>query len=156
MRDEIKAQRLADLFGLVVPEELKAPDPARTYENETRSREAEAVLAYVYNPHKFVQKECKFCGLIFAVSRANVNKCSDRCRIAELANMGITWDPSKSPEERWDFKEPLVVPPQALMHLQPIVEKVQVQLAEELETVAAQQQNQVSNDLDNLLAEFDL
>ena len=113
-------KKLAELMGIEFKEEehLAAVTETAARKKENTSREAEAVLFYVSDRRKFLQKECRNCGGVFAVNRQNVNYCSDGCRKRALAKIGIVWDFSKNPEERWDFKEPLVVPPQVLARLE--------------------------------------
>lgn len=81
--------------------------------------EAEAVLLFLEKPARFLQKECKRkeCGEWFGTNYRAVAYCSDNCRIKELAAVGIEWDPSKRPEERWGGEEPLLIPPAALKAL---------------------------------------
>ena len=123
--NEIKKQlrdrkKLAELLGVPFVEEEHKVAVVETVQRkkENASREAEAALLYVADRRKFLQKECLNCGGVFAVNRQNVAYCSDTCRKHALERKGIIWDVTKNPEERWDFKEPLVVPPQVLEHLQ--------------------------------------
>jgi hypothetical protein len=53
--------------------------------------------------------------------------------------MGITWNPVKRAEERWDFKEPLVIPPQILAPLTDFVSVRESKIAELQEQVAEEQ-----------------
>ena len=106
--------------------------PARTdhrpkVAKENISREAESLIQFVTSPQQFARITCRSCGQDFLVSRANVALCSDKCRANELAELGIDWDWSKSPEERWYVasqsnvkltNEPLVVMPPALRALE--------------------------------------
>ena len=110
MSDEIRKKRLAELLGMDVPE----PEAPPGIEDDTNSREAEGVIAYFQTPQLFKEIECAECGKPFAVNRANVSRCSDHCRARYLESIGIIWDKTKPPHERWDMKEPLVVPPPAL------------------------------------------
>lgn len=118
MRADKKAERnrnrLAELFGLQehLPTE---PTPPPGELQLTASREAEAVIEYIKRPQTFKQVECGQCGGTFATDRGNVKYCSDRCRAKWLENIGIIWNPSKPQEERWDYREPLIVPPPALV-----------------------------------------
>lgn len=135
MKEDTKRAKLAALFGL--EEHLPTtPTPDQAIEKATASREAEATLAYVSNQPRFKYKNCKECGEQFAVDRGNVAYCKDECRKVALERIGIIWDPKKDPRERWDFKvvisnegdkiqtvlaeghksrEPLTVPPPALV-----------------------------------------
>ena len=102
MKDDKKRERLAALFGLEehLPTE---PTPDVKIEQQTASREAEAVAAYIAQPQKFTRKKCKECDSEFATDRGNVAFCKDGCRKDWLARIGITWDPKKPPSQRWDF-----------------------------------------------------
>lgn len=113
MKDDKRRARLAALFGMAPPtqEELN--------EAVDKSREAEAALAYYNEPSRFKEVTCKQCGLRFAVNRGSVAYCSDSCRRKMLADIGIEWDPNKTPEERWKpGVEPFIVTPQALQAIQ--------------------------------------
>lgn len=134
MKEEKKraraADKLAELFGL--QEHLPTELPSPTIISNNKSREAEAVLAYMDSHKRFAQRPCKWCESTFASDRGNVAYCSDLCRQKALAELGILWNPNKDPRERWDFKmvisdgvevltnenvsrEPLTVPPPALV-----------------------------------------
>ena len=127
MREHKKRERLAALLGLDTP--TKACGPPRRVAQENRSREAEAVIQFVEAPRTFAVVRCKHCGLEFLVNRGNVAMCSDSCRAKSLAEIGIEWDWSKSPEERWyvasvlskTTNEPLIVPPKALIALREVL-----------------------------------
>jgi hypothetical protein len=114
MKEDTKRQKLAELFGLqeFIPTE---PTPDIKQEQETTSRDAEAVMAYVHKPDTFKRVACKWCESVFAVDRANVAYCRDECRKKALAEIGIVWDPRKPQEERWDYREPLTVRSEALV-----------------------------------------
>jgi hypothetical protein len=124
-KDEKRKKQLAELFGIEehLPEVPVQETPKEVKTKNDISREAEAVLFYIYDSRKFIQKECGFCGYTFVVNRGNVAYCSDNCRRRNLARIGITWNPDKDSSERWDFREPLVVPPQVLEHLEPYLQK---------------------------------
>lgn len=146
MKTEKKEQRardkLAELFGLQehVPTE---PEPSQTEKDLTNSRQAEAVIEYITRPQLFKQVECKQCGGVFATNRGNVSYCSDTCRKHKLAELGIVWDPTKPQELRWDYREPLIVPPPALvvadlaveMLIQAEQDKVQVEQTSDVSSV---------------------
>lgn len=105
MKNETKKARLAEMLGISLPDPVEGPKV---------SREAEAVLAYVEKPSDFRTKNCKICLERFSHSYGAVAYCSDRCRAKALAEIGISWNPDKKPEERWEFQEPpLVVPKEA-------------------------------------------
>lgn len=93
---------------------------------ENISREAESLIQFISAPQSFARITCRSCGQDFLVNRANVALCSDKCRANELAELGIEWDWSKAPEQRWYVSsqngkltnEPLVVMPPALRALE--------------------------------------
>ena len=121
MKDEKKKERLAELFGLALPEAPKPPTP----DDEAASRAADATLVYFQTPEFFREVDCKRCGHKFAVNMASVAYCSDDCRKHSLADIGIEWDPTKKPQERWGRHVPLVVPPQALELVQEAMQTAQ-------------------------------
>lgn len=118
MKEETKRRKLAELLGLDMPTAPTSPRAA--IQRENRSREAEAVLEFVSYPTTFRMPSCTRCGNNFAVNRANVSYCSDKCRAEALADMGIKFDWDKDPASRWyvvqhnsaTTAEPLVVPPE--------------------------------------------
>lgn len=151
--------KLAELLGMeVAPEEIIAVASAQTPEQAAIevSREAEAVILFGQDRRKFLQKECNNCGGTFAVNRANVSCCSDRCRAKNLEKIGISWDWSKNSELRWDFREPLVVSPSVLEKLLPHLETLQhIPQQEVVEELVVQdepiEQTQSVSDFDDFL-----
>lgn len=117
INEDKKKERLAALFGLEVPKEPGPPTAA----DEAASREAEAVLAYAESPEFFRARNCKRCDREFMVNMGSVSYCSDICREHTLADIGIVWDKTKPPEERWGLKVPLVVTPEALEIVNPLI-----------------------------------
>lgn len=118
MKPETAQKKLAALLGLEPPT-APSSDPVIKHSNATRSREAEAVIDYIATPYRYRKETCRVCRREFAVDRSNVACCSDKCRADELAKIGIIWDWSKDPSERWILTgkktaEPLVVPPEVL------------------------------------------
>lgn len=124
MSEDIKMQRnlkkLAALMGTAAPlapekitretaREARATKPSPLYD-------AEAVLLFLQKPARFMVKPCKReeCQEPFGTNYRGVGYCSDNCRIKELKRFGIQWDPSKTPEERWQGEAPLLIPPEAL------------------------------------------
>ena len=114
-------ERLAKLLGLEDKLEELKPREA-TAEEKTASHEAEAVISFLRDPDRFKIKTCGQCENTFAVDYPSVGFCSDRCRKVHLHELGIEWDPSKSPYERWQGRVPLTVPPQALEIVQTLPE----------------------------------
>lgn len=85
--------------------------------------EAEAVLLYYEsNGVGFTKQTCPACKREFAYKytiKGGQFRCSNECRAAELAKIGIQWNYHKTPEARWGGEMPkgvlpLIVPPQAL------------------------------------------
>lgn len=96
--------KMAELMGLETP--ITKPSEDR----ETASRAAEATLYLWEHPRAFKGVVCKFCERKFVSTRGSISYCSDPCRVKALAEIGIEWDYSKRPEERWNLIEPLTVP----------------------------------------------
>jgi hypothetical protein len=123
LREDKKRARLAALLGMEEPAERTEHRPKVAAQN--LSRDAESLIEFVDKPTTFARIACRVCGRDFLANRANVACCSDKCRAEELATLGIKWDWSKPPEERWYVSsqggklsnEPLVVPPAALKAL---------------------------------------
>lgn len=119
---EQKAQeKLAAMLG------IEAPTAVSKAESHARSMEAEAALEYYDNPRTFSHKECKLCNRSFATRGAPVAYCSDSCRVKAFEQrMGIKWQPLRPTTERWGFMgEPLVVPHEALVVVQAVMEEQQ-------------------------------
>lgn len=131
-RNLAKLQKTLAAAGVATPEvkitkeltrEARSHRPDPTYE-------AEAVLKFLEKPARFMQKQCGYseCEKWFGTNYRAVGYCSDNHRIKALAQMGILWDPSKRPEDRWGGEPPLVIPPEALKVL---IQMAQEQLVEE-------------------------
>lgn len=156
MSDEIKKKRLAELLGMELPVEAPKLSKEQIKSAQDISREAEAVLFYIFDSRKFIQRECTNCGYTFAVNRGNVGYCSDTCREHALAKIGISWDHNKDQDERWDFREPLEVPPQVLKHLEPYVQPETPENQEEILTPTEGQPAEELDEIAALLAGFDV
>jgi len=110
-------QAVADTLGISYEEaedKFFSNTPVET--DDDKAREAESVILYFEHKNEFLQKECKQCGGVFAYtySYEGVAYCSNPCRKNALANIGIQWNPTKAPHERWGRYMPAVVPPKAL------------------------------------------
>lgn len=93
-------------------------------ETSQASLEAEAMLDYLKDPRGWTRpKPCLHCELTFVANRPSVGYCSDRCRKVALSELGLTWNPEKTPEARWGHSNavPLVVPPHALDFLRGVL-----------------------------------
>lgn len=108
--------------------------------SEDLIRQANAVANFYYSTdEEWYFKNCTYCGeeFFFSWSSKGVGYCSVNCAKKALEKIGISWNPDKSPTERWGKIIPAVVPPEA------------AKLAKELRPVPE------PDDIDNLLAEFD-
>lgn len=78
-----------------------------------RYYEAEGLLLFLEQPSRFMVKVCKRteCQEPFGTNYRSVAYCSDNCRAKDLMKIGIRWDPTKSPEDRWRGEPPLILPP---------------------------------------------
>lgn len=133
MREDKKIARAmaqaAAAYGLELPKQV---GPSAATKRADISREAEAVLAYKANPESFTERNCTYCGKKFAVNRARVSNCSVECVAKELEAIGIKWDWSKPPEQRWGLRyrddkiqdEPLIITEQPLDLIQQILNQV--------------------------------
>ena len=73
-------------------------------------RTCEAVLQMVHQPKTMMTKMCNQCHLNFATNYVGVAYCSDSCRVAAAAAIGLVYDPkAKSEEQRWGGEPPNVV-----------------------------------------------
>lgn len=111
MKEETKRQKLAALLGIPLSE---IPKSSYREKPDDKSREADAVIAYVARPQDFKHKACINCGGMFATNQPSVGMCSDSCRVRHLERKGIQWDPHKKQTERWGYVLPLTVPVEAL------------------------------------------
>lgn len=116
---ETKAKReqekLAAYLGISV-EELPDYQQEISDSNE-RTRNAQAVLLFLERPGEFISKKCDYCRGSFLTTYQFVSNCSDSCRRKSLERIGITWDPARTPEERWkraNIPTEYTVPPRAL------------------------------------------
>lgn len=69
-------------------------------------REAEAVLTSLFSPKTVITRECLSCKEKFQTNYMSEHYCSNECRVAAMAEIGIAWDPNKPEAERYEFKEP--------------------------------------------------
>jgi hypothetical protein len=109
------AEMLAELLGIEPP--TKPPEEEVSDSPEFIAREAEAVLGYMTKSMRgFVRDTCGECGKKFAHTGGAVGNCSNPCRAAALAKLGIRWDyfgMTPKPDRETRFY-PLVVPASAL------------------------------------------
>lgn len=111
-RELAKTKALLQSLGLDTTElEAVAKDVPEDVEVE-----ADAVLLYIdTNGKHFVEKKCGYCERVFATTAPHVvGRCSNSCRAASLKEVGVVWNPYKTPKERWGRYVPQVVPPEAL------------------------------------------
>lgn len=128
MRQELKIARamakfaqLAQQAGQTVetPKDIQAAATEIVHQrkNPEPYYEAEAVLLFLEKPARFAFKPCKRCNEMFGTNYRSVAYCSDNCRKKSLAKIGIRWDPTKSPEERWAGEAPVILPPPVVKFL---------------------------------------
>ena|ERR1051325_8626375 len=124
MKSETRRERMARLIAEgdddpifdLLPKEAPVIPQDQINEQESRSRDAEAVLAFLRGEY-FTHKVCKNCEGVFLTSYANCAYCSDACRKEIFHKIGIDWDPMKPLHERWGNKIPLVIPENTLHQL---------------------------------------
>lgn len=110
--------------------------PAPTENKDDLAREAQAAINYFYSGgNGFKDKECKNCGETFAYAWNVdfISMCSLHCLRESLEKIGIKWDHTKPPSERWGFVArgyiPATVSPEALQTLKSTMNEVrEVQL----------------------------
>lgn len=140
------AAKLAELLGMAPPEQQDIID----YAHESRSRESEAVYAYVKDPKAFDKVTCRSCNFVFAVkeqgicercksrfekTRSHILFCSDECMASDLKHrFGIDWNWNKNPAERWartqgsrTNDEPLVILPKTLNIIDDILGEIEAE-----------------------------
>lgn len=93
------------------------------YERDEKSFQAESVIAYLGSMEDFYRLHCRGCGKDFVASYSKVTTCSIRCLRKVVEELGLTWNPEKSPEERWrpntpHLTEPLRRPKESLTDFQ--------------------------------------
>lgn len=137
-------EKLLDIFASISTDSERAKLEAVVKEHKAtkqspdeKALEAEGVLLYFHTKGKdFVKQKCPQCGKTFAYKYYIPGvklKCSNECRRASLAEIGIVWNPGKSPEERWGMSGvskgtiPLIVPPAAF---ELVESKIQESLAD--------------------------
>lgn len=114
-------KKLQELYGITV-----------TVPQETQNdlaREGQAVLNYFQSKGEgFTKIPCKNCNLVFAYAWdvKGVQYCSIRCMDIALQKIGLCWNPTKPPHERWGRTVPAVVPPAALTILEAMVDTQEV------------------------------
>lgn len=106
--------KIEKLFGV----KIEAPPIVETRGDQMR--QAQAVLEYWESPSEWAKKICRQCQQEFAYKwdSTAIAYCSVSCMAKSLEKIGLKWDPTKPPEERWGRTIPAVVPPQALSILQ--------------------------------------
>lgn len=128
MRQDLKIARAMQKFAklaeqagkpIEVPKDLKtaATEIVHQRKNPDPYYEAEGLLLFLEKPARFAFKPCKRCNEMFGTNYRSVAYCSDNCRKRSLAEIGIRWDPSKSPEERWSGEPPIILPPSVVKFL---------------------------------------
>lgn len=111
---------IAEFTGKAV-EEIELPDETQ----EDHLAEAQSVINYFKSMgHGFKRQECRQCGGVFAYAwdRDAIKYCGVTCMSKALKAIGIQWNPSKKPSERWGKTIPAVVPPDALRLVSELLE----------------------------------
>lgn len=117
--DETKRKRLmeqaAALLGIET-EEVKALVTENVETYEEKIKEVESVIDFFSTKREYHFEVCKGCGQAFTYSFRfqGVKHCSSNCANKTLKQLGLSWNPHKSPQERWGRTVPAVVPPTAL------------------------------------------
>ncbi len=179
-KEQRRREQLAALFGMEQP--AQSTGPTKRVRSQDASREAEAVINYFRHPNQWLEygrQKCDNpkCDNIFMANRANVGSCSDACRAALCEELGLTWDWSKPPDQRWSVRsvrispdgkkmedtsgeltrEPLVITGAALA----AVDELERLKKEEVELVSVTIDNTITvagddiDDLDDFLANLD-
>lgn len=119
--------------------------------------QAESVISYFKYTNQFIQKECDWCGSIFAYSLhfQGVSKCSNECRRRYLESIGIQWTPNKPPGERWNKHVPAVVPPEALSLVQSLVPSTYIEVSLNEHTYPLSEDEPQEDLLQEILNELD-
>jgi hypothetical protein len=108
-----RREQLAALFGMETPPAQTGP--TRRQRSQDASREAEAVINYFRHPNQWLEygrQRCDNpkCNNVFMANRANVGSCSDACRAALCEELGLTWDWTKPPDQRWSVRSVRISP----------------------------------------------
>lgn len=124
-------EKAAALLGKTV-EEVRSSIPENVETEEDRVREAASVIDFFSNYALYSFETCRACGEKFAYRWrfAGVKHCSVMCNNKTLKDMGLSWDPKKSPQERWQQNSPAVVPPQVLQQMRDLYGLLVSQLEE--------------------------
>lgn len=80
-------------------------------------REAELVLRHLHHLQSMQQVKCQNCGEYFATNYEYNKHCSDECLRRTMLNLGLRWDPEKTPEQRWEGQPPSTITPVTLQVL---------------------------------------
>jgi hypothetical protein len=115
-KKEPTAAEIAEMFGFDI-EEVEARMPKKV---EKARKEADAVRHRLYNPDEWYDIQCKYCGRMFSADYKYVALCSDDCRKADFAAIGLVWDAARTEDQRYiamKIDPPGIVPPAALSAL---------------------------------------
>ncbi len=156
--------KLKELFpDLELPDSIKVEPTASPV---SKSIQGDSVLIFLDEKGKGFKREvCPECKQVFAARYLYRTKgllCSDECRIASLAKRGIRWDPTKEPNERWQRRVPIIVPPQALALIDEEERTQSISESTELPTVPIDpsirhpDRSDDRKDLDEMFKEFGL
>lgn len=131
MKSETRRAKLAALLARGEDDEIlklaSVPKQEHTFAQQQTSRDAEAVLGFVLTPKRFIKRLCRNCESQFYTDYSCVAYCSDSCRRHAMETLGIKWDPTKPPEQRWGNPVPLVIPGNTLEFLRKCLDLTQSQ-----------------------------
>jgi hypothetical protein len=123
---KLRALKLAEAF---LGKEIEVPEPPLENLNDLM-REAQSVLYYFETGGAgFTKKQCKTCEeyFVYCWNVKGVSYCSVTCMDRALKKIGLKWDPTKPPEQRWGKTVPAVVPASVLFLLDDIQKENQQQ-----------------------------
>lgn len=105
--DKAKLDRLLKEASAYLGKEVKLPDET----TDDKVAEAQAVVNYLEAPQTFKEKICKHCGepFLYRWNRDAIAYCSIQHMADSLRELGLVWDPSRDPHERWGRVLPEVV-----------------------------------------------
>ena len=122
-KDRRALQKLIELTGVNISTEQAS---AEVFNKTPKYVQHEHNIAYLLKPARFIHRNCKVCGDVFATNYHAVAYCGDACRIKALKAIGVTYNPNaKAPEERWGGEPPAVINKreiEAIDKVRPVVE----------------------------------
>lgn len=113
----------ASLAGVSVEEVAKTIQGQTVEDKQQVQMQGEATLLSLLSPSKFESRVCSraACGQYYMTNYRSQAYCSLNCVKIELNSIGIAFDPTKPPHERWGGEPPLTVPPEAIQSMKTIL-----------------------------------